>query len=86
MQVVYHDDFLKSAARLPKSQQKKLANLIELMVANPYHPLLHTKRLTGELLGTLSFRITRDWRVIFQFLDPQKVYLLRVRHRKDSYR
>ncbi|MBI2459523.1 MAG: type II toxin-antitoxin system RelE/ParE family toxin [Parcubacteria group bacterium] len=52
----------------------------------PFHPLLHAKRLSGKLAGLLSFRITRDWRVIFQFNDPETIQLLRVKHRKDVYR
>ena len=86
IRIAYHKNFLKSAARLPKAQQEKLAKLIGVLQENPFHPLLHTKRLTRELTGFLSFRITRDWRVIFQFLDAEMVQLLRVRNRKDAYR
>ena len=86
IRIVYHSDFLKSAKHLPQKQQKKLSELVELLERNPFHPLLHTTRLTGELIGFLSFRITRDWRVIFQFLDVETVQLLRVKHRKDAYR
>lgn len=84
--ISYHGDFLKSAQRLPKQNQRKLAALIERLADNPFHPLLHTTRLTGDLAGFLSFRITRDWRVIFQFMDPDTVQLLRVKHRGDAYR
>lgn len=86
IRVSYHTNFLKSAKRLPRVQQVKLPRLIELLRENPFHPLLHTKRLTQELTGFLSFRITRDWRVIFQFLAPTTVQLLRVKHRSDAYR
>lgn len=48
--------------------------------------MLHTKYLTGRLPGLLSFRITRDWRVIFKFNDAHTIQLIRVRHRKDIYR
>lgn len=67
-------------------QQAKLAKLIELLGENPFHPLLHTTRLTGDLAGYLSFRITRDWRVIFQFADPETLQLLRMKHRREVYR
>lgn len=84
--LVYHPHFLTSARPLPKAQQKKLSELLVLLERNPFHPLLHTKRLSGALLGFLSFRITRDWRVVFRFRDPQTIQLLRVAHRKDIYR
>ena len=82
----YSDSFLKSARKLPKEQQEKLASLIELLSDNPFHPQLHTKHLTGKLSGLYSFRITRDWRVIFQFVSPQELKLINVANRKDIYR
>lgn len=85
MQLVYHRNFLKSAKKLPKAQQQKLAKLLEIFKVNPFHPSLHAKRLSVDLAGVLSFRITRDWRVIFQFREPQTIQLLRVKHRKDIY-
>lgn len=86
IRVIYHNNFSKSAKKLPESQRKKLARLIEILRKNPFDPLLHAKRLTKELVGFLSFRITRDWRVIFQFLAPDVIQLLRVKHRKDVYK
>jgi addiction module RelE/StbE family toxin len=86
IQIFYHPSFRKSADKLPKIQQEKLAELIELLSSNPFNPLLHTKRLTEKLSGFFSFRITRDWRVFFRFLDQETIQLLRVKHRKDVYR
>lgn len=85
IRIVYHPNFLKSARKLSKLQQEKLAKLIQLLENNPFNSLLHTKRLAGELTGFLSFRITRNWRVIFQFLNFETIQLLRVKHRKDIY-
>lgn len=84
--VVCTNSFLKSAGKLPKSQQNKLAQLLETLRDNPFHFKLHTKPLTGSLTGFYSFRITRDWRVIFQFLTPDKIKLIEIGHRKDIYK
>ncbi|MBI4143157.1 type II toxin-antitoxin system RelE/ParE family toxin [Candidatus Uhrbacteria bacterium] len=86
IEIVYGERFLQSARELPGPQQRKLARLLETLHENPFHPLLHTKRLSGDLAGIHAFRITRDWRVMFQFNDPTTVQLLRVAHRKDIYR
>lgn len=86
MRLVYDKSFLKSVQRLPKAQQRKLASLLEHLQENPFHPLLHSKHLSGDLAGLLSFRITREWRVIFLFQDPSTIHLLRAEHRKDIYR
>lgn len=86
MTLHYGDHFLKNAKGLPKAQQRKLAELLEFLEQNPYHPLLHTKPLTGELAGFYSFRITRDWRVIFRFDSPIEIVLVDIGNRKDIYR
>ena len=86
MTISYGVRFLKSARTLPKVQQRKLAGLLELLQSNPYNPLLHTKPLTNELAGLYSFRITRDWRVIFRFDSPIEIVLVDVGNRKDIYR
>ena len=86
LKVVYGKNFLKSAHSLPKETQNKLAKLIKIFQDKPFHPLLHTKHLTGELTGLLSFRITRDWRVVFQFISSDVIQLLRIAHRKDIYK
>lgn len=84
--LVYTNSFLKSARELPKPQQNKLAELLEILQEKPFGPKLHTKSLTGPLTGFYSFRITRDWRVIFQFLTPDKIKVIELGHRKDIYK
>jgi len=86
IELQYTKSFLKSGKGLPVAQQKKLAELLGLMCENPYNALLHTKPLSGQLAGFYSFRITREWRVIFQFLSPATIKLVDVAHRKDIYR
>lgn len=86
MTLQYGDHFLKSARGLPKAQQRKLAGLLKFLEGNPYHPLLHTKPLVGELAGFYSFRITRDWRVIFRFDSPTEIVLVSIGNRRDIYR
>lgn len=86
MRIVYDKNFLKAVSALPKNIQIKLAKLLELLQKNPFHPLLHTKHLSEELAGFLSFRITRDWRIIFYFKNADTIHLVKVGHRKDIYR
>ena len=86
MKIVYGNGFLKSLSRFPPDIQKKTASLLEFLQNNPFHPLLHTKKLTGRLAGFFSFRITRDYRVIFEFSDPDTLRLTRAADRKEIYR
>lgn len=86
MKIVYAKDFIKSAKTLPQPIKKKLSCLLEVLQENPFHPKLHTKPLVGKLKGYFSFRITRDWRVIFCFLSAEEIFLVDVAHRKDIYK
>lgn len=84
--LTYSTRFEKGVLLLPWPAQKKLSRLLVTLVENPFDPRLHTKRLSGSLEEQLSFRITRDFRVLFQFIDTETIQLLRVAHRKDVYR
>ena len=84
--LVYHRDFVKRAQRLPDTQQRKLARLLVLLTEDPHSAQLHGKRLSPPLMGLFSFRISRDWRVVFQFFDEETILLVDVAHRKDIYR
>jgi addiction module RelE/StbE family toxin len=84
--IEYHKGFLKDFAKLPKSIQVKIGNLEDVFKENPFHPQLHTKGLHGKLRDLYSFRITRDYRVVFQFLSENEVLLIAVQHRKDIYK
>lgn len=85
-EINYTSSFLKRAKVLPKAIQKKLAENLELLQKNPFYPTLHAKPLSGSLIGFYSFRITRDWRVIFCFVDAKTIKLIDATHRKDVYR
>ena len=82
----YGSRFWEQAGELPKAPQEKLARMVSLLGTNPFDSRLHTKHLKPPLEGTYAFRITRDWRVTFHFIDQQTVRLLEVKHRKDIYR
>ena len=86
MRIVYGRRFLASVTSLPKDTQSKLDALLSLLAINPYDSRLHTKKLHGEFIGCFSFRITRDWRVMFQFSEQDQIILLTAEHRKDVYR
>lgn len=86
MKLVFDKKFLKQAQKLPLAQQKKLATLLETLADNPFSSKLHTKQLSTPLQGVFSFRINREYRVLFRFMDADTIFLTHVKHRKDIYR
>ena len=84
--MVFDKKFLKDVRKIPIKQQHKLATLLEEVTINPFASKLHTKQLSTPLQGLYSFRINREYRVLFRFLDEETVFLTHVKHRKDIYR
>ena len=86
VEVRYSKNFLKGVKQLPVSQQKLLAKKLSLLQSDPFDSRLHSKQLSTPLQGIFSFRISREYRVLFRFADATTVVLIRAKHRKDIYR
>ena len=84
--ILFGDKFLNSAKKLGKSIVIKLNFQLSLLQQDPFHAKLHTKPLHGKLAGFYSFRIGRDYRIIFKFLGNQTILLVIVSHRREVYR
>lgn len=84
--IVYADDFEKAAAKLGKIVLRRLEKALDLLGLDPFDPRLHTKALVGALKGFYSFRLGRDFRVIFIFIDTRTIQLLKIAKRDEIYR
>ncbi len=86
MTIEYDRVFLKEVKKLPPQQQRLLAQKLVILLNNPFDSRLHTKQLSTPLEGVFSFRITREYRVLFRFIDAERIFVFSARHRKDVYR
>ena len=86
MKVLFTETFLKQVRALPNILQEHLDVCLHVLSKDPFYPSLHTKKLKGELKHMLSFRVSRDWRVIFMFIASDKIKLFKIGNRKDIYR
>lgn len=86
MKLLFDRKFLKLASKIPQNQQRKLAQLLTILERDPFDARLHTKQLSTPLEGIFSFRITREYRVLFRFISEDTIFLMQVRHRKDIYK
>ncbi len=84
--VVYGHGFLKALAVLPKAVQERTALSLEWLSVDAFDVRLHTKTLKGELTGCYSFRVGREYRVLFQFVDSGTIQVFDAGHRRDIYR
>lgn len=75
-EIIYEKDFRSDVYDLPRKVQDKLGFFIEIARENAFDSRLHTKPLGPPLQGVFSFRITRDYRVGFEFTRSHIIRLL----------
>ncbi len=68
-------DFEKSFEKLPSKIQALAVKKIFLFKSNPSYPPLKTHKLKGNLKNFHSFSVNRQYRVLFEFIDKNKVLL-----------
>lgn len=76
IEVLATAEFEKRYQRLPKLVQSKAERQEKLFRQNPFHPSLHTEKLTPKTREIWSFRIDRKYRIFFRFINDNRVLLL----------
>lgn len=72
-EIHYTPDFKKAYEKIPKNIQKIVNRKDALFRKNPFHPRLKTHKLKGPLKNLWSFYITKSYRILFEFLNSDKV-------------
>ncbi|OGF64321.1 hypothetical protein A2Z53_00800 [Candidatus Giovannonibacteria bacterium RIFCSPHIGHO2_02_42_15] len=85
MIILYADEFSKQFFKLPKETQSVFRRQEIIFRKNWRDSRLHTKKLHGHSV-LFSFRVTRNYRVLFQFVSENKVLFATIGNRKDIYR
>lgn len=70
----YTSDFRRAYKKLSKNIQDILDRKDALFRKDPFHPSLKTHRLHGPLKKLWSFWITRNYRVLFEFVKDGAVF------------
>ncbi len=78
----YSKEFLKDLKRLSQREQKAVANKLKLLIENPFHPSLRTKKIQG-LDGVFEVSVNMDIRVLWKYDNGVIILLLDVGHHKD---
>ena len=78
MQVVrrisYTSDFRNAYRRLPGHIQDATDRKDALFRNEPFQPTLRTHKLHGPLQGLWSFSVTRDYRILFEFVKDEAIF------------
>jgi len=81
----YHKQFLKDYRRLPKSIRPQFKKRLKLFLENPKNPVLRDHALSGLLKGRRAFSVTGDLRIVYRFVTPDFVVLLRLGTHNQIY-
>ena len=83
MQINYTKSAIIDLQSLPRDIQKRIAQKMKFYVG-VNNPLRFAERLTDHKDADFRFRIG-DYRIKFDVID-NNIFVLRIKHRKDSYR
>lgn len=70
----YTADFRKAYKKLSRSIQDAVDRKDFLFRENQFHPGLRTHKLHGPLDGLWSFWVTRDYRILFEFIKDGAIF------------
>lgn len=85
MLIHYTSHFIKAFRKLPKRVQEYAIQQETIFRNNSDDPRLHVKALKGRLSGLLSFRVTRNYRVLFTKKDRETYLFYDIGDRKYIY-
>lgn len=85
IEVQYTAEFEKCYQKLPLAVQKKAERREKLFRQNPFHPSLQTEKLKPKEKEYWSFRIDKDYRIIFRFLAGNTIVFLVCGHHNWIY-
>ena len=86
MKIDYTAKFEKRYSELPKKIKVRTEKQEKIFRGNPFHPSLHTEKLSPKFKEVWSFRIDKKYRTIFQFINKDKVVFLNIGHHNWIYR
>jgi len=78
IEILVTGEFKKLYSHLPAQIQKKAEKQQKFFQQNPFYPSLHTEKLEPKGRQVWSFRIDRSYRIIFRFINGNKVLFLTV--------
>ena len=86
IEIRYAPEFKRRYFELPPHVRRKAERRERLFRSNPFHPALETEKLKPREKEYWSFRIDRAYRIIFRFLNHQKIVFVTCGHHNWIYR
>ena len=71
--------FVKSMRKLSQQEQKAVSKKIEILIQNPFHPSLRTKKVQ-RLISTFECSVNMNIRILWQYDGDTIILLINVGH------
>jgi len=85
MNIIPRPNFAKRYRRLSPVLREKILERIDLLILNPFHPLLNNHGLKGDLKGSRSINITGDWRLVYNQPNSETIVLIMIGTHHELY-
>ena len=85
MRIAKAKQFEKQYKKLPVKIQKQFVQRLTLLLNDKNHSLLHVHSLKGKFSGLLSFNVTADIRVIFDYSYEDVLILVAIGSHSELY-
>lgn len=76
MKIIETARFRASFEKLQKSIKQKAKKQLQLFLKNMFHNSLHTEKLEPRQKNIWSFRVDKNYRVIFTFISSDAILFL----------
>lgn len=86
MEISVTAEFKALFSLLPAAIKRKVLKQQTLFRNNPFHNSLNTEKLEPKNRNAWSFRVDKNYRIVFRFLEGNKVLFLVVGPHKWIYR
>lgn len=83
MKVIFSESAFRQLLKFEKIFQKRIINKLDFFLSKD-NPLDFAERLTNHQFGDWRFRVG-DHRILFD-VEKDRIIILRIRDRKDSYK
>jgi plasmid maintenance system killer protein len=79
------ETFDKLFYRLSSKIKIKAAKKTDLFKNNPFHPSLRVEKLHPKKFNVWSFRVDKNYRIIFKFVEKDLVEFMLIGHHNEIY-
>ncbi|MDO8604561.1 MAG: type II toxin-antitoxin system RelE/ParE family toxin [bacterium] len=86
MEIITTPEFEALFSDLPKIIKKKAIKQTKLFCGNPFYNSLNTEKIEPRNKQVWSFRVDKNYRIIFKFLENKRVVFLAMGPHKWIYR